>query len=41
MEHFECISLDSPPLKLDFYVRYIDDTNVKLSHGTKDLNKFV
>jgi hypothetical protein len=38
---FDCISLDSFYLKLEFWVVYVDGTNVKWPHSKENLDKFM
>ena len=41
MEHFEKLAIRSSPLKPGFWVRFVDDTNVKWDHGMENLRKIV
>ena len=41
MEKFEKKSLDTYPLKLKLWKRYVDDTNVIWPHGEQELSRFL
>ena len=40
MEYFENKALESYPLKLAWWKRFVDDTNMKWTHGKTELDKF-
>lgn len=40
MEHFEEKALESYPLKVAWWKRFVDDTNVKLLLGIEEIEKF-
>lgn len=40
MEYFEKKALDSYPLKPAWWKRFVDDTNIKWTHGKAELDKF-